>query len=148
MVTERRKALRIEPFVNPPENLKNLLSINRRFCVECGNVPTQIAYFDVGESILTERYCDNCIKTVNIGWIVIKCEKEWWTYRQDRGCQWGDMISYVDSAKYGGQCLPKRISCARVLLLGMAYTISTLVSRLSPVSILEAQEGRASENLA
>jgi hypothetical protein len=67
MVTEPRKALRIEPFVNPPENLKNLLSINRRFCVECGNVPTQIAYFDVGESILTERYCDNCIKTVNIG---------------------------------------------------------------------------------
>ncbi len=67
MVTEGRKALHIEPFVIPPENPKNNLSINRKFCVHCGNVPTHIAYFDVGESLLLERYCDNCIKAVDAG---------------------------------------------------------------------------------
>jgi hypothetical protein len=66
MVTERRKALLIEPFVTPAENIINNLSINRKFCVYCGDPPTHIAYFDVGESGLPERYCDNCIRAVNV----------------------------------------------------------------------------------
>jgi hypothetical protein len=67
MVTEGRKALLIEPFVTPAENIINNLSINRKFCVCCGYAPTHIAYFDVGESVVLERYCDNCIRGVNIG---------------------------------------------------------------------------------
>ena len=67
MVTEGRTALLIEPFVTPAENIINNLSINRKFCVCCGDAPTYIAYFDVGESVLLERYCDNCIRAVNVG---------------------------------------------------------------------------------
>jgi hypothetical protein len=61
MVTEGRKALLIEPFVIPAENIINNLSINRKFCVYCGNAPTHIAHVPL------ERYCDNCIRTVNVG---------------------------------------------------------------------------------
>ena len=67
MVTDGRKALLIEPFVIPPENIINNLSINRKFCVYCGNAPTYMAYFDVGESVQLEQYCHNCIKAVNVG---------------------------------------------------------------------------------
>ena len=66
MVIEGRKALLIEPFVIPAENIINIRSINRKFCVYCGDAPTYIAYFDVGESVLLEQYCDNCIKIVNL----------------------------------------------------------------------------------
>ena len=67
MVSEGKKALLIEPFVTPAENIINNLTINRKFCVYCGDAPTHIAYFDVGESVLLEHYCDNCIKAVNVG---------------------------------------------------------------------------------
>jgi hypothetical protein len=42
MVTEGRKALLIEPFVIPAENIINNLSMNRKFCVYCGNAPLRI----------------------------------------------------------------------------------------------------------
>ncbi|HEX9320467.1 MAG TPA: hypothetical protein VF884_16160 [Nitrososphaeraceae archaeon] len=35
-----------------------------KVCVNCGNVSTQIAYFDVGGASQIERYCDTCVKSI------------------------------------------------------------------------------------
>jgi len=35
-----------------------------KFCVLCGNVATQEAYFEVEGANLIEKYCDKCVKKV------------------------------------------------------------------------------------
>ncbi len=53
------KTLRsVEPFTNDPKVKK------MKICVYCGNLATQIAYFDVGGATVIEKYCDTCIKTI------------------------------------------------------------------------------------
>ena len=46
----------IEPFTNDPSN--------KKYCVNCGDIVTQIAYFDVDGTTTVERYCDTCAKSV------------------------------------------------------------------------------------
>lgn len=35
-----------------------------KFCVLCGNVATQEAFFEVEGATLIEKYCDKCVKKV------------------------------------------------------------------------------------
>jgi len=49
----------IEPFTNDPNN--------KKFCVNCGNVATQMAYFDVDGTTIVERYCHTCAESVKFG---------------------------------------------------------------------------------
>lgn len=35
------------------------------FCVGCGNLATQTAYFKIEGAIIVERYCDDCAKKVH-----------------------------------------------------------------------------------
>jgi hypothetical protein len=49
----------IEPFTNDPNN--------KKFCVNCGDIATQIAYFDVNGTRIVERYCDTCAESVKFG---------------------------------------------------------------------------------
>jgi hypothetical protein len=35
------------------------------FCVGCGSVATQTAYFKIEGATIIERYCDRCAKSVN-----------------------------------------------------------------------------------
>ena len=36
----------------------------KKFCVECGNVATQEALFQVEGASLIEKYCDICVKKI------------------------------------------------------------------------------------
>lgn len=54
------KTLRsIEPFKNDPNNKKS--------CINCGKIATQIAYFKVDGDTVIERYCDTCAESVKFG---------------------------------------------------------------------------------
>jgi hypothetical protein len=53
---ELRSLRSIEPVTD--ERDKN------KVCVNCGNISTQIAIFDVDGAIVIERYCDNCVESV------------------------------------------------------------------------------------
>jgi len=33
-----------------------------KFCVNCGNIATQEAWFNVEGAMLKEKYCDSCVK--------------------------------------------------------------------------------------
>lgn len=52
--------------------LKNLQSVTPsvndsdkvKLCMNCYNPATEIAYFDVGDALVIERYCRICIKTI------------------------------------------------------------------------------------
>jgi hypothetical protein len=33
-----------------------------KFCVNCGNIATQEALFNVDGAMLIEKYCDSCVK--------------------------------------------------------------------------------------
>jgi hypothetical protein len=46
----------IEPVTN--ERDKN------KFCIDCANIATQIAVFDVGGATKLEKYCDVCVKHI------------------------------------------------------------------------------------
>lgn len=47
-------------------NNNNNISNIRRTCKECGQLATKDALFDVGNGIaVIERYCDQCVETVN-----------------------------------------------------------------------------------
>jgi hypothetical protein len=46
----------IEPFTNDPNN--------KKYCVNCGDLATQIAYFDVDGTTTVERYCNRCAESV------------------------------------------------------------------------------------
>jgi ribosomal protein S27AE len=46
----------MEPFTNDPNN--------KKYCVNCGDLATQIAYFDVDGTTTVERYCDRCADLV------------------------------------------------------------------------------------
>jgi ribosomal protein S27AE len=46
----------IEPFTNDPNN--------KKYCVNCGDLATQIAYFHVDGTTTVERYCDRCADSV------------------------------------------------------------------------------------
>jgi hypothetical protein len=37
-----------------------------KVCVNCGNISTQIAIFDVGGASQVERYCNTCVKSVEV----------------------------------------------------------------------------------
>lgn len=37
----------------------------RYFCVGCGSVATQTAYFKIEGATIVERYCDDCAKKVH-----------------------------------------------------------------------------------
>lgn len=37
-----------------------------KYCVYCGTVATQEAFFDTGNSIVVEKYCDVCMGRVNL----------------------------------------------------------------------------------
>lgn len=58
MSGRKRTLQSIEPFTNKPEN--------KKYCVNCGSLATQIAYFDADGASIIERYCDNCIKLIKI----------------------------------------------------------------------------------
>jgi hypothetical protein len=60
---ELRSLRSIEPVTN--ERDKN------KICVNCGNVSTQIAVFDVQGATVIERYCDNCAKSVKTSRIAL-----------------------------------------------------------------------------
>ena len=48
----------VRPLIDPKGKAK--------YCTHCGDIATQEALFKVDESaILIERYCDNCIKSIN-----------------------------------------------------------------------------------
>ena len=54
------KTLRsIEPFKNDPNNKKS--------CINCGKIATQIAYFNMDGATVIERYCDTCANSVKFG---------------------------------------------------------------------------------
>ena len=54
------RALRsIEPFTNDPNNEK--------FCINCGKLATQIAYFYVDGDTIVETYCGTCAYSVKFG---------------------------------------------------------------------------------
>lgn len=36
----------------------------RYFCVGCGSVATQTAFFKIEGATIVERYCDSCVKSV------------------------------------------------------------------------------------
>ncbi|HYA84951.1 MAG TPA: hypothetical protein VEH06_16120 [Candidatus Bathyarchaeia archaeon] len=36
----------------------------KKFCVDCGNVATQEALFQVDGASLIEKYCDICVKNI------------------------------------------------------------------------------------
>lgn len=46
----------IEPFTND--------SSNKKYCVNCGDLATQLTYFDVDGTTTVERYCDRCADLV------------------------------------------------------------------------------------
>ena len=38
-----------------------------KFCVYCGNMATQEAFFDVGDGVIVvEKYCDKCNARINL----------------------------------------------------------------------------------
>jgi DnaJ-class molecular chaperone len=38
-----------------------------KFCVYCGNMATQEAFFDVGDGVIVvEKYCDKCNGRINL----------------------------------------------------------------------------------
>jgi DnaJ-class molecular chaperone len=40
---------------------------NPKFCVYCGNMATQEAFFDVGDGVIViEKYCDKCNGRFNL----------------------------------------------------------------------------------
>jgi hypothetical protein len=47
----------IEPFIANPEK-------NARFCIQCGQVATKIAYYNIEGAVILEKYCDVCAKKV------------------------------------------------------------------------------------
>lgn len=49
----------IEPFTNDPNNEK--------FCINCGKLATQMAYFYVDGDTIVERYCGPCADSVKFG---------------------------------------------------------------------------------
>jgi ribosomal protein S27AE len=49
----------MEPFTNDPNN--------KKYCVNCGDLATQIAYFDVDGTTTVERYCNRCAESVKYG---------------------------------------------------------------------------------
>jgi hypothetical protein len=53
---ELRSLRSVEPVTNERDKIK--------VCVNCGNISTQIAIFDVDGATVIERYCDNCAKSV------------------------------------------------------------------------------------
>jgi hypothetical protein len=53
---ELRSLRSIEPVTNERDKNKT--------CVNCGNISTQIAVFDVDGATIIERYCDNCVKSI------------------------------------------------------------------------------------
>jgi len=60
----QRKATSLEP-IPPPSGKENTKkALKTYFCVGCGNVATQTAFFKVEGATVIERYCDNCVKTV------------------------------------------------------------------------------------
>jgi hypothetical protein len=54
------KELRVLKSVEPVTDEKD----KNKTCVNCGNISTKIACFDVGGATQIERYCDNCVKLV------------------------------------------------------------------------------------
>jgi hypothetical protein len=51
------KTLRsIEPITN--KRGKN------KFCIDCANIATQTAFFDIGGATKMEKYCDVCVKNI------------------------------------------------------------------------------------
>ena len=71
-------AKHIQWYIEEKEKLRTLRSIEpvsderdkNKVCVNCGNISTQIAIFDVVGASQIERYCDNCVKS-------IKAKGEW-----------------------------------------------------------------------
>ena len=55
---ELRTLRSVEAFTNEPKDKKI------KFCVNCGNIATHTAYFNVEGATIIERYCDTCIKTI------------------------------------------------------------------------------------
>lgn len=37
-----------------------------KYCVYCGNVATEEAFFDTGNSVVVEKYCHVCMGRVNL----------------------------------------------------------------------------------
>jgi len=60
----QRKATSLEPIPPPSGNESTKKAMKTFFCVGCGNVATQTAFFKVEGATVIERYCDNCVKTV------------------------------------------------------------------------------------
>ena len=48
----------VEPFKDEPRK-------NPKYCVGCGKIATQIAYFDADGATVIEGYCDKCVKSVS-----------------------------------------------------------------------------------
>jgi hypothetical protein len=46
----------IEPVTNERDK--------KKFCIDCANIATQIAVFDVGGATKLEKYCDVCVKHI------------------------------------------------------------------------------------
>ena len=60
----QRKATSLEPIPPSSGNESTKKAMKTYFCVGCGNVATQTAFFKVEGATVIERYCDNCVKTV------------------------------------------------------------------------------------
>jgi len=60
----QRKATSLEPIPPSSGNESTKKAMKTFFCVGCGNVATQTAFFKVEGATVIERYCDNCVKTV------------------------------------------------------------------------------------
>lgn len=60
----QRKATSLEPIPPNSGNESKKKAMKTYFCVGCGNVATQTAFFKVEGATVIERYCDNCVKTV------------------------------------------------------------------------------------
>lgn len=57
------KELRSLRYIEPVTDERD----KNKVCVNCGNISTQIAVFDVGGATVIERYCDIYVKTLNSG---------------------------------------------------------------------------------
>jgi hypothetical protein len=55
---EPRTLRSVEAFTNEPADKK------MKFCVNCGHVAADTAYFKVEGATIIERYCDTCIMSI------------------------------------------------------------------------------------
>jgi hypothetical protein len=55
---EPRTLRSVEAFTNEPGDKK------MKFCMNCGNIASHTAYFQVEGATIIERYCNTCIKAI------------------------------------------------------------------------------------